>query len=50
MTDEERKDFGNARGVRNIFEKMVMNQANRLVEIEEPTREQLMTLTGEDAN
>jgi SpoVK/Ycf46/Vps4 family AAA+-type ATPase len=49
MTPEERKDFGNARGVRNIFEKMVMNQANRVVLLEEPTKEQLMTLTGEDA-
>lgn len=49
MTEEEKKDFGNARGVRNIFEKMVMNQANRLVLLEEPTREQLMTLTQEDA-
>jgi hypothetical protein len=28
---------------------MVMNQANRVVMIEEPTKEQLMTLTGEDA-
>jgi Cdc6-like AAA superfamily ATPase len=49
MSPEERKDFGNARGVRNIFEKMVINQANRVVELEEPTKEQLMTLTGEDA-
>ena len=49
MSREEKTDFGNARGVRNIFEKMVMNQANRLVSIEEPTKELLMTLTGEDA-
>jgi hypothetical protein len=27
---------------------MVMNQANRVVEIEEPTKEQLMTLIRED--
>lgn len=49
MTSQERKDFGNARGVRNIFEKMVVNQANRLVMLQEPTREQLSILTGEDA-
>lgn len=49
MTMEEKKDFGNARGVRNIFEKMVVNQANRLVELENPTREELMTLTRADA-
>lgn len=49
MGPEEKTDFGNARGVRNIFEKMVMNQANRLVTVEEPTRDQLVTLTREDA-
>lgn len=49
MGKQEKTDFGNARGVRNIFEKMVMNQANRLVMVEEPTREQLVTLTREDA-
>ncbi len=31
MTDLERKEFGNARGIRNMFEKMLINQANRLV-------------------
>ncbi|MCI7061873.1 MAG: AAA family ATPase [Lachnospiraceae bacterium] len=49
MTPQERKDFGNARGVRNIFEKMIVNQANRLVMLREPTREQLSTLTEKDA-
>lgn len=49
MSQEEKTDFGNARGVRNIFEKMVINQANRLVLLEEPTREQLMTLVEADA-
>lgn len=49
MSGDEKTDFGNARGVRNIFEKMVMNQANRLVTLEEPTKEQLMALTAEDA-
>lgn len=49
MSEEEWVDFGNARGIRNVFEKMVMNQANRLVLLEEPTREQLMTITQEDA-
>ncbi len=30
---ENSKDFGNARGVRNIFEKALVNQANRLVNL-----------------
>ena len=49
MTPEEKVDFGNARGVRNIFERMVVNQANRLVLLEEPTREELMNIVEEDA-
>lgn len=49
MTEEEKKDFGNARGVRNLFERMVMNQANRLVMLDEPDKSELMLLTQEDA-
>ncbi len=49
MTPQERVDFGNARGVRNIFERMVVNQANRLVLLEEPTREELMNIIESDA-
>lgn len=48
MDAQERKDFGNARGVRNIFEKMIVNQANRIVTLDSPTAQQLMTLTAED--
>lgn len=48
MTEQQRKDFGNARGVRNLFEKIVVNQANRLVLYDEPTRQQLMTIRKED--
>ena len=41
--------FGNARGVRNIFEKVLTEQANRLSAISEDLdRQQLMTLTKED--
>ena len=47
--DENRDDnFGNARDVRNIFERAVANQANRLAAMENPTREDLMKLTKED--
>ena len=46
--EEEWKDFGNARGVRNLFERFIMNQANRLVMLQEPTREDLVTIRPED--
>lgn len=42
--------FGNARGVRNIFEKVLVNQANRLSEMESVTREDLMRITEADVD
>ena len=43
------KGFGNARGVRNLFESIIARQADRLGETEgEITREMLMQLTKED--
>ena len=45
--DRDRK-FGNGRYVRNLFEKAVENHAIRVSEIENPTKEQLMTLTMHD--
>lgn len=46
----EKKDegFGNARVVRNLFEKCVQNQANRVIEIKVITRDVLRALTEED--
>ena len=41
-------DFGNARGVRNIFEKILISQANRLAEKKDVTRDDLMTIRAED--
>ena len=40
--------FGNARGVRNIFEHILVAQNNRLAKMENVTREDLMTLLPED--
>jgi SpoVK/Ycf46/Vps4 family AAA+-type ATPase len=40
--------FGNARGVRNLFEQAISRQANRLAKEEEITRDELMLLTRED--
>ena len=42
------KKFGNARYVRNLFEKIVQKQANRLSRIQNPTKEQLKMITIED--
>ncbi len=43
------KGFGNARGVRNLFEKAIAAQADRLSALSAPPdREQLMRLTAED--
>lgn len=48
MEQKERSEFGNARGIRNLFETMVVNQANRLVTIEECSVEQLTLIKAED--
>ncbi|MDF2868461.1 MAG: ATPase central domain protein [Anaerocolumna sp.] len=42
------KEFGNARGIRNIFEKILVNQANRLISSTKPTKEQVETITLAD--
>lgn len=40
--------FGNARGVRNIFEKVLVCQANRLASMEHADRQTLMAILPED--
>jgi len=40
--------FGNARGVRNIFEQVLTEQANRLAAMESVTKEDLMTILRAD--
>lgn len=40
--------FGNARGVRNIFEQILVNQSNRLAGLESVSREDLMKITPQD--
>lgn len=42
------KSFGNGRGVRNLFEKLLIQQANRLAVQETVTREELMAITAAD--
>ena len=38
------ENFGNARDVRNLFEKAVARQSDRVAQLEAPTKEQLMQL------
>ena len=40
--------FGNGRGVRNLFERMVSEQANRVATLDAPSVEQLMEITEGD--
>jgi SpoVK/Ycf46/Vps4 family AAA+-type ATPase len=40
--------FGNARGVRNLFEKILVCQANRLAALPSVSREDLMRITADD--
>lgn len=46
---EDRDDnFGNGRDVRNLFEKIVANQANRVAVMESPTDDDILTITTSD--
>lgn len=47
-TYDRGKGFGNARVVRNLFEQAVANHATRVVDITDPTDEQLTLLVAED--
>lgn len=48
MNEGTKRIFGNARGIRNLFEKMLVGQANRLACLPEPTIEDLSVITAED--
>ncbi|MBP5249156.1 MAG: AAA family ATPase, partial [Lachnospiraceae bacterium] len=48
LDEKERKEFGNARGIRNLFEAMIVNQANRVVSSEFNSMEQLTRFKIED--
>lgn len=41
-------NFGNARDVRNLFEKMISNQANRLMNTELSSNDIIARITVED--
>ena len=42
------ESFGNARGIRNVFDKAVMNQANRLVKLKNINNSDLTTIIASD--
>ena len=46
--ENKSSDFANGRFVRNVFEKTVSNQANRIAVLEDITDEQLMEIVAED--
>lgn len=48
LYEKRDKSFGNARVVRNLFEKIIENQANRIITITPITKELLITITEED--
>ncbi len=48
LYEDRDENFGNGRDVRNRFEDMVIRQANRVAELEEPTKEDLVTFTKAD--
>ncbi len=48
LYEERDENFGNARDVRNLFERGVARQADRVAAMEAPTREDLMALTAAD--
>ncbi len=48
MTKSKKKVFGNARGIRNVFEKIIVNQANRIVISQDSSKESLKSIALED--
>ena len=47
-TKKRDRHFGNGRYVRNLFEKTLERQALRLVDVQNPTKDQLVTITMKD--
>lgn len=48
MSKEQKLVYGNGRGVRNTFENIMINQANRIVLLDMPTEEELRLIRIED--
>ena len=48
LYEERDENFGNARDVRNVFERAVARQADRVAALENPGKEDLMSITVAD--
>ena len=48
LYEERTENFGNGRDVRNCFEDMVVRQSNRVAAMENPSKEDLVTVLPED--
>ncbi len=48
LYEERTENFGNGRDVRNVFEDMVVRQANRVAALENPSKEDLMAVLPAD--
>ena len=48
MNDASRREFGNARGIRNMFERLVSNQANRIIQYKTQSIKDITVITEED--
>lgn len=48
LYEERTENFGNGRDVRNCFEDMVVRQSNRVAAMENPTKEDLISVLPED--
>ena len=48
LNNEDNDRFGNARGVRNIFDKAVLNQANRIMKLKKVKNSDLSTIVAAD--
>ena len=48
LYENRSENFGNGRDVRNCFEDMIVNQSNRVAKMENPSKDDLMTVLPED--
>lgn len=48
--DNKTENFANARIIRNMFESVIQIQANRVIEIKSPSKDELQEITVEDIN
>ena len=48
MDETTQKDFGNARGIRNLFERLVSNQANRIIAYNAQSIKDITVITEDD--